>query len=468
MEFTYNLFNYFLPKTSHTSIVRHRKSAILVFSHLFVFLSLCCLLFLSKSIEKIALVPAFMAVPAVLASLFYFKKQGNTNFSGNILTVIWYVTLIPILVYTGGIHSSLLLWLYGLVFMTVMVERYFWSAFWFGISSLTIIGFYVAGRFFPHLNIANSTDTDTVISYITVGSFMFTNLVVFEKHQLFIIKILKTKNIELKNQKTEIANHAAELEKIQKQLTFSNKELQIFAHAASHDLKEPLRMISMYVQLLEKKMKDLLDDKTREYMFYTTDGVKRMQKLLDNLLAYSLLGKNGREVKLINLNEKLKNVHINLTVLIDESHASINFSSLPHIEATETEMAQLFQNLIANALKFRKPKTDVIININCIEEKDAFLFSISDNGIGIKTEDHERIFNIFTRLHNRSEYEGTGIGLATCQKIITHLGGKIWVESYIGVGTTFYFTIPKTELSYMDEVEKSVEKTVNLEKMEYA
>jgi signal transduction histidine kinase len=358
--------------------------------------------------------------------------------------------LIPILIYTGGIHSSLLLWLYGVVFMTVMVERYFWAAFWFGVSCFTILGFYIAGRFFPHLNTAISTDTETVISYLTVGSFMFTNLVLFEKHQLFIIKILKEKNIELKKQKTEIANHAAELEKIQKKLTATNQELQIFAHAASHDLKEPLRMVSMYVQLMERKMKTVLDKNTLEYMFYVTDGVNRMQKLLDNLLAYSLLGKNTGNKELIDLNDKVKNVLRNLTVLIEESCAEVYHTPLPHIEATATEMAQLFQNLIANALKFRKPNCEPIINIVCTEEPDEYLFTINDNGIGIKEKDQERIFNIFTRLHNRTEYEGTGIGLATCKKILTNMNGKIWVTSTEGVGTTFHFTIPKTEFSHFN------------------
>jgi signal transduction histidine kinase len=451
MQKIFTRLTYFLHPSFHQSVIRHRKATILIFSHIFVIIALISLLLLSKTIEKVALIPAFCAVPLMIGSLFYFKNKGHINLSGNILTIIWYAVLFPILLKTGGLNSSFIPWLYSIILMMVLVESYIWSTFWFVVASLSCLCLYIGGRFFPPMNISNCSDTDTLISYLTVGFFMFTNLALFESHQVFVIKILKEKNDELKAQKQAIAEHAFELEKIQKKLKESNQELEIFAYAASHDLKEPLRMITMYTQLMERRIKTMLDGDTTEYMFFITDGVKRMQKLLDNLLEYSLLGKNIKDNSEVDLNDKMKKVTQNLTVLIQETNAKITYSNLPTIVASVTQMSQLFQNLIANALKFRKPNVEPVIDIGCMENPNEYLFAISDNGIGIKKEDQERIFTLFTRLHSHTQYEGTGIGLATCKKILTNLNGKIWVSSTEGVGTTFYFTIPKVDASVLDE-----------------
>jgi signal transduction histidine kinase len=451
MQKIFTRLTYFLHPSFHQSVIRHRKATILIFTHIFVIVALISLLLLSKTIEKVALIPAFCAVPLMIGSLFYFKNKGHINLSGNILTIIWYAVLFPILLKTGGLNSSFIPWLYSIILMMVLVESYVWSTFWFVVASISCLCLFIGGRFYPPMNISNCSDTDTLISYLTVGFFMFTNLALFESHQVFVIKILKEKNEELKAQKQAIAEHATELEKIQKQLKESNQELEIFAYAASHDLKEPLRMITMYTQLMERRIKTMLDGDTIEYMFFITDGVKRMQKLLDNLLEYSLLGKNIKDNSEVDLNDKMKKVTQNLTVLIQETNAKITYSNMPTIVASVTQMSQLFQNLIANALKFRKPNVEPVIDIGCMENPNEYLFAISDNGIGIKKEDQERIFTLFTRLHSHAQYEGTGIGLATCKKILTNLNGKIWVSSTEGVGTTFYFTIPKVEAAIMEE-----------------
>jgi signal transduction histidine kinase len=459
MQKIFTRLTYFLHPSFHHSVIRHRKATILIFTHIFIIIALISLLLLSKTIEKVALIPAFCAVPLIIGSLFFFKNKGHINLSGNILTVIWYAVLFPILIKTGGLNSSFIPWLYSIILMMVLVESYIWSTFWFVVASISCICLYVGGRFYPQMNISTCSDIDILISYLTVGFFMFTNLALFESHQVFVIKILKEKNEELKTQKQAIAEHATELEKFQKQLTESNQELQIFAYAASHDLKEPLRMITMYTQLVERNLKTMLDNDTSEYMFYITDGVKRMQKLLDNLLEYSLLGKNTKDISEIDLNDKMKIVSQNLTVLIQESDAMITYTNLPTVYASGTEMNQLFQNLIANALKFRKPNVQPLVDIGCMENPNEYLFAISDNGIGIKKEDQERVFNLFTRLHSHTQYEGTGIGLATCKKILTNLNGKIWVSSTEGVGTTFYFTIPKVDASIIansSEISKNV------------
>jgi signal transduction histidine kinase len=444
MEKKYKLFSYFLHPSFRKSLIRNRKATILIFAHFFTIFALLSLLFLSETIEKVALIPAFCAVPLFVAALFYFKKKGGITVSGNILSIMWFATLLPILLNTGGINSCFMPWLYSIIFIMVLVENYVWATIWFSIATFTCIGIYVAGRFYPSINASVCNETDAVISYVLVGLFMFLNLIIFERNQVFVIRMFRRKNEELKNQKLALAKNMAELKRVQEELTESNRELEIFAFAASHDLKEPLRMITMYTQLIERGLKKVLDEQTKEYINYVTDGVRRMQLLLDNLLTYSLLGKNKQENIAINLNEKLKKVLLNLTVAIEECDAKVVCFDLPKVMASPTEMIQLFQNIIANALKFRKSDTKPVIEICCVEEKNEFIFTISDNGIGIKKEDQERVFQLFTRLYSRAQYEGTGIGLATCKKILNKLNGKIWVTSTEGVGTTFHFTIPKT------------------------
>jgi signal transduction histidine kinase len=444
MEKKYKLFSYFLHPSFRKSLIRNRKATILVFAHYFTIFALFSLLLLSETIEKVALIPAYCAVPLIIIALFYFKKKGGITVSGNILSVVWFGTLLPILLNTGGINSCFMPWLYSIILVMVLVENYIWATTWFAIASFTCIAIYVAGRFYPTINVNIGNETDAVISYFLVGLFMFLNMIIFERNQVFVIRILRRKNEELKTQKKALAKNMAELKKVQQQLTESNQELQIFAFAASHDLKEPLRMITMYTQLTERSLKNALDEKTKSYMGFVTDGVKRMQLLLDNLLSYSLLGKNRQDDIPIDLNEKLKKVMENLTVAIQECDAKVVCCELPTLTVSPTEMTQLFQNIIANALKFRKSDTKPFIEVCSKEEEKEFVFSISDNGIGIKTEDQERVFLLFTRLNSREHYEGTGIGLATCKKILNKLNGRIWVTSTEGVGTTFHFTIPKT------------------------
>jgi signal transduction histidine kinase len=451
MEKKYKLFSYFLHPSFRKSLIRNRKATILIFAHYFTIFALFSLLILSETIEKVALIPAFCAVPIIIGALFYFKKKGGITVSGNILSIVWFATLLPVLLNTGGINSCFMPWLYSIILVMVLVENYIWATIWFSIASVTCIAIYVAGRFYPSINVNICNETDAVISYFLVGLFMFLNMIIFERNQVFVIRILRRKNEELKTQKKVLAKNMAELKKVQQQLTESNKELQIFAFAASHDLKEPLRMVTMYTQMIRRSLKDVLTEQTTEYVNYVTDGVKRMQSLLDNLLAYSLLGQNKQDNIAINLNEKLKKVILNLTVAIQESDANVVCCDLPTITASPTEMIQLFQNIIANALKFRKSDVKPFIEVCAKEEENAFIFTISDNGIGIKKEDQERVFQIFTRLNSREHFEGTGIGLATCKKILTKMNGKIWVTSTEGVGTTFHFSIPKTCLSELIE-----------------
>ncbi len=225
------------------------------------------------------------------------------------------------------------------------------------------------------------------------------------------------------------------------ELERSNAELQQFAYVASHDLQEPLRMVSSYVQLLDRRYKDKLDSDAAEFMGYAVDGAQHMRRLINGLLQYSRVGTHGKAFEVVSCETVLDRTLTNLRILLAESGAQVTRDPLPTVNADFTQLLQLFQNLIDNACKFRDDDPPQI-HISARQAHNQWLFSVRDNGIGIDPEYAERIFIIFQRLHNREEFPGTGIGLAICKKIVERHGGKIWVESEPGAGTTFCFTIP--------------------------
>jgi PAS domain S-box-containing protein len=221
----------------------------------------------------------------------------------------------------------------------------------------------------------------------------------------------------------------------------SNKELEQFAYVASHDLQEPLRMVSSFTQLLSQRYKDKLDQDAQDFIQFAVEGAARMQVLINDLLDYSRIETRGRKFAVVDLHDVLGQVINNLMLNIKEKNAIVTYDELPKVVADEGQMVQLLQNLIVNALKFCKASPRIHISVR--EEKDNYLFSVKDNGIGIDSQYFGKIFQIFQRLHPRDEYGGTGIGLAICKRIIERHGGKIWVESKKGKGSVFYFTIIK-------------------------
>jgi light-regulated signal transduction histidine kinase (bacteriophytochrome) len=226
-------------------------------------------------------------------------------------------------------------------------------------------------------------------------------------------------------------------------LARSNEELERFAYVASHDLQEPLRMVASFTQLLAKRYSGRLDETADRYIDYAVDGAKRMQELIADLLAYSRVNSKELALRQTDCGEVILEAMRNLQVAIEESGASVDWDPLPALWADQGQLIHLFQNLLGNAIKFRKKEECPRIHVSAVDSGGEWVISVQDNGIGIDTRQAERIFQIFQRLHTRAEYPGTGIGLAVCQKVVERLGGKLWVESELGVGSTFRFTIPK-------------------------
>ena len=229
------------------------------------------------------------------------------------------------------------------------------------------------------------------------------------------------------------------------ELARSNSELQQFAYVASHDLQEPLRMIGSYTQLLERRYADKLDADAREFMGFIVDGATRMKQLIEDLLAYSRVGTRGKELRPIPAQDALERALVNLRAAIESSRAQVTHDALPEVSADDTQLTQLFQNLIGNAIKFKKPDEPMQVHVGVSDAGAEWRFSVSDNGIGIESQYYQRIFMVFQRLHTRDEYPGTGIGLAICKKVVDRHRGRIWVESASGKGSTFHFTLPKNQ-----------------------
>ncbi len=242
---------------------------------------------------------------------------------------------------------------------------------------------------------------------------------------------------------TERKRWEQELEAHREQLKRQNIELEQFAYIASHDLQEPLRMVSSYVQLLERRYKDKLDSDANEFIAFAVDGTVRMKQLINDLLSYSMLGRPVT-IEAVDMQVVLEQVRANLTAAIAESGAVVTSTELPSLRACQSEMVQVMQNLIGNAMKFHQPHAVPQVDIKYRLDDEYHLFSVTDNGIGIEEEYKEKVFIPFKRLHDRWTYTGSGIGLAVVRKIIHRYGGNVWFTSQPGKGTTFFFTIKRS------------------------
>lgn len=244
---------------------------------------------------------------------------------------------------------------------------------------------------------------------------------------------------------TERKQAEQEREQVLADLKRSNEDLKQFAYVASHDLQEPLRMVSSYTQLLSERYENQLDEKANKFIGYAVDGAVRMQALIQDLLAFSRVDTRGADLKSVDAHGALGKAIANLRAVIEENDALVTTDDLPSVDADESQLVQVFQNLISNGIKFRKT-TPPRIRISASLKDRYWQFSVKDNGIGIDPKYKNKIFIIFQRLHTRSEYPGTGIGLALCKRIIERHRGRIWFESESGQGTTFFFTLPVSEM----------------------
>lgn len=251
-------------------------------------------------------------------------------------------------------------------------------------------------------------------------------------------------NNEMANTQKALIKKNAEITKLNYQLKKANQELEQLTYVASHDLKEPLRMVTSFMNLLKKNYYHQLDEKAHTYINFAIDGGSRMQTMINDLLDLSRTTRPDEEKSQVNLTEITEQVLVNLHSLIEENEAEIIIeSALPEVMAYKHDFTRIFQNLIANAIKFRRTEIKPVVRINTSENTTEWIFSIADNGIGIDPENFDKVFNIFTRINPIDDFEGSGIGLAICKKVVEKYGGKIWIESDRTSGCIFYFSIKK-------------------------
>ena len=253
-------------------------------------------------------------------------------------------------------------------------------------------------------------------------------------------KAIQEQNLLLQKEICNRQRVESALLKSNQELARSNAELEQFAYVASHDLQAPLATIASYAQLLEKRYKDQLDSQANQFIGNIVQGCTRMQTLIDDLLEYSRVGRSQKPFKPSNCNQVVEQALANLQAVIRDTQAVVSYGELPVVNGDISQLVQLFQNLVGNAIKYRQDAPPAVC-ISACKQQDSWLFSVSDNGIGIAAQHQERIFQIFQRLHTQKEYSGTGIGLAICQKIVERHGGQIWVDSEPGQGSTFHFTL---------------------------
>jgi len=294
-----------------------------------------------------------------------------------------------------------------------------------------------------------------VDSYVVVGDNVFVSeeTAAFSNTEKALLNILddylqekagmESTQIALLNILDDYSEDKRKIEMLNYDLISANSRLKQFAYVASHDLQEPLRMVASFTQLLERKYKDKLDQDAQDYIKYAVDGATRMQKLISDLLLYSRITTSEKEFGEVDTALVFEQAILNLQQRINDTNAIITNENLPVLKADEFQILQLFQNLIGNAIKYKKQSETPVIHVSCILKDDYYEFAVRDNGIGIDMQYHDKVFTIFQRLHAKSEYSGTGIGLAICKHIAERHKGKIWFESKENVGTTFYFTLKK-------------------------
>ena len=447
----HQLFQHWYALTIHPDLKKseylNQKAVIL--SNVLLLLSIFSIFIIYSHLFLVENNPLSTYSPLVasIIMLLIFRVFGNLSLSGNVLAGAFMLALTPATLESGGLYSDNLLWMGAAPFIAFLFATRLSGIVWLFVLEMLTLVLYTC-----EINSTVSYREQTThlppeyfwISWSLLFG-VFTYIVyLFAKGEFRIVTLLQNNELKLTRQKNRLSQQANTLKKNEIQLKELNKNMEHFVYAVSHDLKEPLRMIRMYTQLLNKSLGSQLTPTNSEFMAYVLDGTDRMQQMLEGLLHYSRLGKIEDKGQEVNLEDIIIIVKNNLAFSIKTHNAQVITSgNLPTIKAHSTFVMQLFQNLISNAIKFHHKDRQPVIEIKCRESAGGYTINVSDNGIGIAEEFQSRIFEIFTKLHHHNEYEGSGIGLATCKKIVSNMGGTISLKSVVGEGTTFRIWLPK-------------------------
>ncbi len=422
-----------------------RRARLLGWIHVItVFIGAAMALVLWMMDRVVVPVVAFTLIVVVLTGLF--RRFGNMILSGNLLALFIWLVLSESMLRTGGLYSDNLLWMLLVPVIAFLFTDTRWGAAWAILVVATLGGAYVAELradvSYRYASLHFEADY-YFLSYLGLFTGLFGVIVLFVRGNDNVLAELKEKKEALRREHAQVELQNERLRMQEGELTRSNRDLELFAYVASHDLKEPVRMVKAFSNLLDKSLGSSLDGADAEYLGHITTGAQRMQAMLDDLLAYSRVGRERVSDRDVDLNSIVEVVRNNLRVPLDESGGAIEAGPLPTIRAKNVQVVQVVQNLVANALKFREADRVPHVRIRQLAgTRDELGLEVADNGIGIAEKDIPKIFGVFQRLHSRAKFEGSGIGLATVRRIVDDWGGRVEVSSEVGRGTSFRIWIP--------------------------
>lgn len=393
-----------------------------------------------------------------LSSLIIFYYTGNLKLCVDITCASLLAAFLKPILLTGGVHSQIFIWLILPPIFALTLGDIKRGVFWTVISIVLRIIIYhlddnltsekivVANKFACLIN--------NIFFALTILGMMFAYEFIKNKQQNTIQNQLKI----LLAQREENISMIQKLQKIEQALTLTNKELKSFAFAAAHDLKEHTRLIGMHMQVIQKKLSNEIDKQINEHMTFVLSGVKRMERVLVNLVEHEQVGNEMEEKVKLNLQEMCGFLMKKIKMNFPDIEVNFQMGNLPNIFYIEKDVTLLFLHLFNNSVKFRKNDEPLDIIIDCTENENQYLFKIADNGIGIEKDFQDKVFDLFSRFHNRKDYEGSGIGLATCKKIVTNMGGDIWLQNTEGKGTTVCFSVSKPNVSTLPAISNDLQR----------
>ena len=396
--------------------------------------------------------PALTAFTLLTAGLIYlYHRRGDVVLSGNLLVGLVTLVLLEGMLETGGLYSDNLQWLLLVPVIAYLFTTPGWGMLWSAVAIAVLVGLYVletqadVGAGYRYMSLTFGPRY-YLVSYLGLFAGVFGIVLLFTRGNDEILASLKATTAELRAEKERVEAQNERLREQEAALTRSNRDLATFAYVASHDLKEPLRMVSAYARQLDRCVGPTLGAREAEYMGFVRQGSERMQVMLDDLLAYSRLGREREEADDVDLERTLLLVRGTLRGRLEETGGEIVADALPTLRGKRIHFAQVLQNLLANSLKFHRPGVAPMVHVHVRERPGELVLEVADNGIGIRAHDLDGIFGVFRRLHPAHEYEGSGIGLATVKKIVEGLGGRVEVASVFGAGTTFRLVLPSALL----------------------
>lgn len=443
-------FTSLFPNIAKSDNKNGTKAKVLLYILLFTLICNICLLINAKIGLLNSSFPFWTLIVGTIGLLVIFRFTDSLTITTNLFLAIFATLLAITSLKSGGVYSLDNFLLYIIPLSAYVLSEVRSAAFWLIVVNIWSFYLFTLAGSPEQIQLFREQTIDFPPAYYftfclvsTIASFMFLSIFYYENQNLIEKLEANQEALELKN--NAYAQQTKQLEKVQERLKFSNRELEQYAYVTSHDLKQPIRTINGFANLLKRDLvkKEVLDDENTEYLNLIIKSSNNMQQLVTDLLAYAKLSAEEEVLfQELPLDDVLDNVLTNLQNQINSNKVTIERTQLPTLKVLPVKIHQVFQNIISNAIKFKKKQVPLTLKIRSQLKGAYWEFSIEDNGIGIEQKHQENIFALFRKLHSETEYSGSGIGLSTCQRIIQMHKGDIWVESEKGIGTKFIFTLP--------------------------